>query len=327
MKFTHRDYTAAWICALPLELRAAKAVLDEVHAPLPQASSDHNNYTLGKFSGHNVVVACLPSGVYGKVSASTVVSQMFSTFPEIRFGLMVGIGGGVPSAGIDIRLGDIVISKPTSHSGGVVQYDYGKTPGDGNFQHNGSLNKPRPILLTALSQMESDSISRRRQVRDIIKAVQTECDNGQEYIRPSDDWLFKATYDHTDGTQDCSTCDKNQLVDRDPRETSMPDFHYGLIGSGDQVMKNVRKRDSIGKQWNLLCFEMESAGFMDQLQPLVIRGICDYCDSHKNKKWQAYAALAAAAYAKVFLSNIPAPSIINSTVFWSFCENRRIGRC
>ncbi|EED22756.1 conserved hypothetical protein [Talaromyces stipitatus ATCC 10500] len=314
MKFTNRDYTVAWICALPLELRAAKSVLDEVHPSLPQVNSDHNNYTLGKISGHNVALACLPSGVYGKVSASAVVSQMLSTFPEIRFGLMVGIGGGVPSTGVDVRLGDVVISKPTGHESGVVQHDYGKIPRDGNFQQNGSLNKPRPILLTALSQMESDSISRRRQVRDIINAVQTEYEYGQEYIRPMDDGLFRATYDHTDETQDCSTCDQNQLVDRDPRETSMPDFHYGLIGSGDQVMKNAKIRDSIGKQWNLLCFEMEAAGFMDQLQPLVIRGICDYCDSHKNKKWQAYAALAAAAYAKVVLSEIPAPPIISIDV-------------
>ena len=312
MHFTRSDYTVAWICALPLELGAAKSMLDEVHPAIPQVHSDHNNYTLGKISGHNVVVTCLPSGVCGTVSASTVVSQMLSTFPEIRFGLMVGIGGGVPSTGVDIRLGDIVVSKPLNHSGGVVQYDYGKTLGDGKFRHNGSLNKPRLLLLTALSQMESDSLLRRCQVRNIIDAVQATFVSRQRYKRPSDDWLFRATYDHPGGTPNCSTCDQSYLVDRDPRETDMPDFHYGLIGSGDQVMKNTSIRDSIAQKLNLLCFEMEAAGFMDQLQPLVIRGICDYCDSHKNKKWQEYAALAAAAYAKVFLSVIPAPPTINS---------------
>ncbi|GAB1211414.1 hypothetical protein ATERTT37_000528 [Aspergillus terreus] len=50
---------------------------------------------------------------------------------------------------------------------------------------------------------------------------------------------------------------------------------------------------------------MESAGIMDQLPCLVIRGICDYCDSHKQKNWQGYAALAAAAYAKNLLSIVP----------------------
>jgi hypothetical protein len=37
---------------------------------------------------------------------------------------------------------------------------------------------------------------------------------------------------------------------------------------------------------------------------LVIRGICDYSDSHKNKDWQGYAAMAAAAYAKDLLGEI-----------------------
>ncbi|KAL4934773.1 nucleoside phosphorylase domain-containing protein [Aspergillus oleicola] len=311
MNFLREDYTVAWICALPLELEAAKSVLDNVHSSLPPANSDHNNYTLAEISGHNVVVACLRSGVYGKVSASIVVSQMRSTFPNIRLGLMVGIGGGVPSTGSDIRLGDVVISKPTGRSGGVVQYDFGKTYRDGVSQYNGSLDKPCPELLTALTQIQSDGFSRKYQVRDIINAVQAKCASRQQYIRPNDDWLFRATYDHPDGTPDCTTCDRNQLVDRDPRETDMPEFHYGLIGSGDQVMKNATIRDCIAQELNLLCFEMEAAGLMDQLRPLVVRGICDYCDSHKNKKWQEYAALAAAAYAKMFLSGIPAAPLIN----------------
>lgn len=312
MNFLREDYTVAWICALPLELEATKSVLDKVHVSLSPANSDHNNYTLAEISGHNVVVACLRSGVYGKVSASMVVSQMRSTFPNIRFGLMVGIGGGVPSTGSDIRLGDVVISTPTGRSGGVVQYDFGKTHHDGVSQYNGSLDKPCPELLTALTQIQSDGFSRKYQVRGIINTVQAKCASRQQYIRPSHDWLFRATYHHPDGTPDCTTCDRNQLVDRDPRETEMPEFHYGLIGSGDQVMKNATIRDCIAQELNLLCFEMEGAGLMDQLHPLVVRGICDYCDSHKNKKWQQYAALAAAAYAKMFLSGIRAALTINS---------------
>ena len=40
---------------------------------------------------------------------------------------------------------------------------------------------------------------------------------------------------------------------------------------------------------------------MNHFPCLVIRGICDYSDSHKNKEWQGYAAMAAAAYAKDLL--------------------------
>ena len=61
-------------------------------------------------------------------------------------------------------------------------------------------------------------------------------------------------------------------------------------------------RDRLAKEHGMLCFEMEAAGLMNQLPCLVIRGICDYSDSHKNKLWQGYAALTAAAYAKRLLS-------------------------
>ena len=127
----HHDYTVGWVCALPLEMAVAKAMLDEIHSDLPTSSSDQNTYVLGRIRAHNVVIACLPSGVYGTTSAAAVAIQMLSTFRSIRFGLMVGIGGGVPSKDSDIRLGDVVVSKPTGDFGGVVQYDFGKTVAQG----------------------------------------------------------------------------------------------------------------------------------------------------------------------------------------------------
>src|SRR4029077_15756366 len=155
-KLSHNDYTVAWICALPLERAVATPMLDEEHPKLSQSQIDINVYTLGVIKGHNVVIACLPSGVYGTTSATAVITQLRSTFPDIKFGLMVGIGGGVPSRNVDIRLGDVVVSRPSGSSSGVVQYDYGKTIRDGRFEQTGSLNKPPPILLNAISQLISD---------------------------------------------------------------------------------------------------------------------------------------------------------------------------
>src|SRR5277367_7160376 len=91
------DYTVGWICALPLEMAAAIALLDERHGSLSQPPADHNNYQPGRIGPHNVNIACLPAGVTGTTSAATVAAQMLSTFTSIKFGLMVGIGGGVPS--------------------------------------------------------------------------------------------------------------------------------------------------------------------------------------------------------------------------------------
>lgn len=302
---SHNDYTVAWICALPLEMTAADAMLDENHSPLHQSSTDHNVYSLGKVGDHNVVIACLPSGIYGTTSATIVLAQMLSTFPSLRFGLMVGIGGGVPGKA-DIRLGDVVVSKPTATGAGVIQYDYGKTHLDGYLQRTGFLNKPPSVLLTAVSRMESEYMAGKRQIKqNIIDILEKSPQMRDLFSRPENDWLFQATYIHQSSASDCSSCDPDQLVNRTPRATDEPYIHYGLIASGNQVMKDAQTRDRIAQELGILCFEMEAAGLMDQLPCLVIRGICDYCDAHKHKEWQGYASLTAAAYAKLLLSMVP----------------------
>ncbi|PYH88663.1 hypothetical protein BO71DRAFT_128987 [Aspergillus ellipticus CBS 707.79] len=157
---SHTDYIFAWICALPLELAVASAVLDETYPSLA-ATTAHNAYTLGRINGHNVVLTCLPSGIYGTTSATAVVSHLQSAFPNLRYGIMVGIGGGVPSEAADIRLGDVVVSKPTGTSGGVIQYDLGKTIKGGRFQRTGTLNQPPSVLLTAMSQLEAGQMMKK----------------------------------------------------------------------------------------------------------------------------------------------------------------------
>jgi nucleoside phosphorylase len=99
-------------------------------------------------------------------------------------------------------------------------------------------------------------------------------------------------------------------VDREPRPSAVPAIHYGLIASGDQVMRHGTTRDRLRRELNVLCFEMEAAGLMDSFPCLIIRGICDYADSHKNKHWQPYAAATAAAYAKELLCLIPGNPVI-----------------
>lgn len=106
-------------------------MLDKRHSPLVQHLSNHNAYTLGRVREHNVVIACLPARHTSTSSAATVAAQMSYSFGGIRFGLMVGIRGGVPSTDCDIRLGDVVVSQPGLQNGGVVQYDFGKTMAEG----------------------------------------------------------------------------------------------------------------------------------------------------------------------------------------------------
>ncbi|KAL3456123.1 hypothetical protein BJX64DRAFT_271188 [Aspergillus heterothallicus] len=301
-------YTVGWICALPLELAAAKLMIDELHKSLDsQPNSDDNIYTLGRIGRHNVVFLCLEHGVYGTTSAATAVANMKSTFANVKFGLMVGIGGGAPTM-IDVRLGDVVVSKPVGTFGGVVQYDFGKTLANGLFERIGSLAKPPPILLKAISELDSDPLTTMKEVRESIEGALGKVGGTQQasrFQRPRQDWLFKSSYEHESDRSECSNCDQSQLVKRSERPKSEVMVHYGLIASGNQVIKDSETRDKLTRDLGVICFEMEAAGIMDQCPSLVIRGICDYCDSHKNKQWQGYAAVAAAAYAKKVLRVIP----------------------
>ena len=72
------------------------------------------------------------------------------------------------------------------------------------------------------------------------------------------------------------------------------------------MIKSGRLRDQISaKLGGVLCFEMESAGLMNELPCVGVRGICDYADSHKHKDWQEYAAAVAAAYTKELIIALP----------------------
>jgi len=197
----------------------------------------------------------------------------------------------------------------------VIQYDFGKTVTGGRLEPTGALNKPPKTLLTHINQLEA------KKSKDDLKKITEEAlkrhpDIEQRFSPPEQltDFLFESSYHHAAGEATCEKYDKGQLVKREPRETNLPYIHYGLIASGDQVMKDSETRDRLALQHGILCFEMEAAGLMDELPTLVIRGICDYCDSHKQKQWQGYAALTAAAYAKLLLSTIPAFPIVNGRI-------------
>lgn len=308
-----QDYTVGWVCALPLELTAAMAMLDEEHSPLPQEASDDNVYTLGQIGEHNVVIACLPAGQTGNNSAATVAAQMRYRFKAIRFGLMVGIGGGVPGKEHDIRLGDVVVSKPGKQDGGVIQYDLGRTIKEGRFVRNGLLNAPPAVLLNAVSTLQAiHNIRGHRLVQYLLVMDTPRLKPKYTYQGTDNDALFEAEYDHVGNGMTCDQCDTSRLVSRPARDGIEPVVHYGTIASGNQVMRHGATRERWRRESDVLCFEMEAAGLMNAFPCLVIRGICDYADSHKNKRWQGYAAATAAAYAKELLRIIPSTQVADT---------------
>ncbi|CAI7653171.1 unnamed protein product [Penicillium crustosum] len=326
---THTDYTVGWVCALPKEFIAAVAMLDERHDDILRQPNDHNAYTLGRIGLHNVVVACLPKGEIGTNNAATVATRMTSTFPSIKFGLMVGIGGGVPKS---VRLGDVVVSTPEGKFGGVVQWDFGKAQQGGTFERTGSLNRPPAELLAALTKVEREHEMIGSRIPQYLKDLETNWPRlALKYTRSASlkDVLFRADCEHveTPNTEEnqeeynededeeedeeeipCIHCDQTKIVRRKPRDMRV---HYGLIASGNRVVKDAQFRDEINKNLGgkVLCFEMEAAGLMNDFPCLVIRGICDYADAHKNKKWQEHAAAVAAAFSKELLMFVPAQEV------------------
>jgi nucleoside phosphorylase len=241
-------YTVGWICAIPDELEAARNSLEVRHGALQhQARGDKNNYTLGSIKGHNVTIICLAE--YGGIPAARAATAMQFTFPQLRFGLMVGVGGGIPRVvgGMpsekrerDIRLGDVVVSLPSGQHGGLVQYDLGRME-TGHFRRIGSLNKPPEELRTTLSTLRS--------IPTLSEDISTEVDRlyktndglrNHPMSRPTaQDNLFKADAQHINDNSTCEECCKvfDSVVSRTPCETKHPRIHYGNIASGNSSLR------------------------------------------------------------------------------------------
>ncbi|RDW94220.1 uncharacterized protein DSM5745_01542 [Aspergillus mulundensis] len=289
---TTRDaYRIGWICALPVEMAAAQAMLDQFHPALPNRKNDRNKYVLG-----------------------TTVLQMRYSYESLEVCFMVGIGGGVPDEH-DIRLGDIVVSEPTIRYGGVMQYDRGKAVDGGRTTPTGVLDKPPEVVLRALLGLKAEHMLRGNNVHLYYDEAMRKFPHLRalaQHPGRDADHLFVAEYGHVLSEPSCHKCDLSMLQLRQPRPDDQPRIFYGLIASGNKVIKDAKVRDQLAKQYGILCFETEAAGIMDIFPCLVIRGVCDYADSHKHKRWQGYAAVVAAAYTKELLLYLPSHEMVDT---------------
>lgn len=302
-------------------MSAVRYLLDREHPRLRTQPGDTNMYVLGELAGHNTVLACLP-GSQGKSAAAIVATNLARTFLSIEWRLLVGIGGGVPSRKHDIRLGDVVVSMPEGHYGGVVQYDLGKDTED-DFRIKGFLVPPPSRLRGAVETMKSDHLVAENKVDEFLSHMLQRSPRLSIYARPlpGQDVLFEPEYTHPSDQPTCVQCDLAKAVTRKARASGCPEIHYGLIASGDRVVKAAHKRDTAANSvGDILCFEMEAAGIATEYSCIVLRGISDYGDTHKNDDWHYYAAAAAAASAKELLSYLdpdelaPSPLLPSSTV-------------
>ncbi|KAH8429197.1 uncharacterized protein LDX57_006866 [Aspergillus melleus] len=305
---SRHDYRIGWICALPVELAAAQAMLDATHSSLPNVEGDRNVYILGSIGGNNVVITCLPAGIYGTSAATATATQMRFSYRYILCCLLVGIGGGAPSLESDIRLGDVVVSEPTLQCGGVIQYDHGKAVDGGHFVPTGTLDPPPDVFSKGLARLKAHNMVHGSQVSIIHTRTLNHNPRLREifaYPGGQYDRLFVADYSHIGSSSHCEGCDLSMLQPRHCRPDDEPRIFYGLVASGNKVIRDAKMRDQLAQDHGIICFEMEAAGLMNTFPSLIVRGICDYSDSHKNKRWQGYAAMMAAAYAKELIQFLP----------------------
>lgn len=136
-----------------------------------------------------------------------------------------------------------------------------------------------------------------------------------------DDVLFESSYVHKHYEQASPCCCDGDSICEGALDTSCADIgckdsevrrrrseadismHIGRVASADTVMKSAQHRDKITKRERAIAFEMEAAGVWDIIPCIIIKGVCDYADSHKNKSWQKYAAATGASAAKAFLED------------------------
>ncbi|KAF3146528.1 hypothetical protein TWF594_003314 [Orbilia oligospora] len=348
-----QDFQIAIICALPIEYNAISLLIDqwwdEGGNTYGRAQGDPNTYRNGRLGEHNVVLLLLPK--MGKSSAAGSTASLRSSYYNISLALLVGICGGVPYVGKrEILLGDVIIGERIFQYDFGRQYHNQHVPKAADEGNLGNLNKDLSSLIAYFKtdpgrqEVQKNAAGYLTTLQKI--SIETECETNYRYPGISQDRLFPANYQHKHQEPvECSSCigddetycreadktacvdlrcDDDMLVRRQrlkrkrnlgsEEEQQRPEVFVGNIASGDTVMRSSEHRDALSIQGNLIAFEMEGAGAFDESPSLVIKGVCDYADSHKSKDWQPFAAATAASVVKAVLERYTLPGISTTVI-------------
>lgn len=335
------DFRIAIICALTLESDAVQDVFDKRwnEVKYGKTPGDPNQYTTGVIGNHNVVVVHMPG--MGKSNGASVAANCRASFSNLGLVLVVGICGGVPftKSGAEIVLGDIVVSDGLIQYDFGRQFPdrfvrKNDTIARPNSEILSFLAKMKGRW--GLKKLRERTGMHLEHLRDA-----TELGAIADYPGAWRDTLYEPTYRHkhqeASTCEVCSSCDtKNDPVceaalrldceslqcddshlvarqrlavlsdeNKNQEAKTGPFIHFGLYASGDKVMKSGEEREIIAEKEGVVAFEMEGSGVWEGFpgRCLVVKAVCDYADSHKNKRWQTYAAASAAACTKALLES------------------------
>lgn len=287
------DVKLGIITALPKEYEAMRQMLidpNEIEVETTELKGAGRRFCIGQIKTANNDLQLVALGMcgMGNNKAAIRAQKMITCFPELKYVIMTGIAGGIPSpedVTKHVRLGDIIISE------GVIQYDLiTETPEGQRCRSNTA--RPASVLLEAVDYVKGYEYRDSIPWHDYI-----ECYARNKFKKPpiKKDILYNET---------------NKLINHpvDGERGKMPKAFYGMIGSANILLRNPSRHKEL-KSKGIYGVEMEGAGIADatwdnELGYLVIRGVCDYCDTHKNDEWQNYAALVAAAYTRALIENL-----------------------
>ena len=332
------DYEIAIICAKKIESDAVEALFDkdwEEHQQYPRTANDVNEYSMGQIGEHNVVLAFMPG--LGKKEATSTATHLRISFPKIQICLVVGICAAVPpdpKSSKEVILGDVMVSTV------VVQYDLGRQLPNAFLTKDtleSSLGRPTQMIRAFLEKIKSAKGERNLTTKTIVNLkslLQQPGFEAWQYPGVENDVLYKNAYRHKhQDPSKCTVCSKchskddkvceialkstcvqlgcdtntdvlirrTRLEEHSGRTNPEPVIHFGRVASGDSVMKSSYHRDDLASELDVIALEMEGAGVWDAFPTVVIKGVSDYADSHKDDRWQSYAAAVAASCMKAFV--------------------------
>lgn len=323
---TNQQPTIAIITAMYYEKLAVDAMMENKTTYMKYKTEGESNvYTIGFIGEHKVVSTKLPAighAMFAQISSGNTTTRLLGTFQNIEHVFIVGVAGGVPyytDFYKHVRLGDIVISK-----GGVNNNIYyycqkilKNKEGDLQYVHKTFAPKDPGLQQVAqqiaeTAQLSPDCVPWEQYIEEGQALLE-----GQEadFVRPmsSTDRLYMnigedniIEVEHPQPPENAG--DVKIRMDK-------PRIHFGVLGSGRPVVKTDATRLDFAGKYNIKAFDTEFDQVLESIEGnrkdsfMFIRGVSDYTDGSKNKEWQPYAALAAAAYMKTIIKALSNPLV------------------
>ncbi|KIW76362.1 hypothetical protein Z517_11108 [Fonsecaea pedrosoi CBS 271.37] len=307
-----RDYTIAWICSDSLDFRVATALLDTKHHNFPRHRCDPANYVLGTIGRWEVVVAYHDP----QTARGPLIVDLLWGFPKIELFLSVGVCSANPLH--HVFLGDVVV--------------------DTRSPDLTSLRLAELVLRTGPRRIHIASGT--KSLRDIdVKSVMSSFEHTEPALRAfavypghERDLAFRREYQHVGNHPNCNFCDPNQqLISRDrlPGRTP-PGIHHARIAFTKRPVVDPRGQPFFESDRISFAIDANGQDLYTTLatQPLlVIRGIGDYADSHKQSIWKNYASTAAGAFTKALLLQLVdiKPDMLTKGVTGLMLDSNQLG--